>query len=186
MGHLFKTGLFTGLFLFLCSTQAFSKGMPIFFQTGSEIVSKAQELPDTENFQFEDGSYFDLGAYRKQFTIFFIPLWNYDVEWCAYLGTDDEMMSLTKEQLDAIAADAGLTLAETPPLPFWSSIGGKLLFLAIIGGFIAFSVMKSNDDEEPTDEEGKVVAKYGPAQETAPLTETPILPNNDDPQTPKL
>lgn len=186
MVQLFRTSLFIVLFSLLFTLQASAK-LPVFFQTGAEQVYKAQDLPDTEAFLMEDGTYVDLGVVSKQFTVFFIPLWNYDVRWCGYVGKDDYLITLTEEDLAVIAQEAGITIAETPSLPFWPSIGGKLLFLVIIGGFIGFSVMasKEGEEEEELDEEGKVVPKFGPAaEETAPLTEVP--PSQEEEQEPKL
>lgn len=185
MVQLFRTSLFIALFSFIFNFQASAK-MPVFFQVGAEHVYKAQDLPDTDYFQLEDGTYMDLGVFSKQFTIFFIPLWNYDVEWCGYVGNDDELITLTEENLTEIAQEAGITIAETPSLPFWPSIGGKLLFLVIIGGFIGFSVMSSQEEgEEDLDEEGQVVPKFGPAvEETAPLTEVP--PTEEGQEEPKV
>lgn len=185
MVQLFRTSLFITLFSLLFTFQASAK-MPIFFQTGAEHIYKVEELPDTEYFQLEDGTYMDLGVFSKQFTIFFIPLWNYDVKWCGYEASEEYLIELTRDQLDDIAKEAGITIADSPSLPFWPSIGGKLLFLVIIGGFIGFSVMASKEgEEEAVDEEGKVVPKFGPAaEETAPLTEVP--PSQEEQQEPKL
>jgi hypothetical protein len=121
---------------------------PVFFSFGGEAISKVQDFPDTEAFQFEDGSYVDAGCIYKQVSIFFIPVWNYDVRWCGYTGEDDSYATMTKEELDELATEASITLPETPSLSFWDSIGGKLVFLGLVGAFIAYSVLTSDDEEE--------------------------------------
>jgi hypothetical protein len=175
MVTVFRTSLLIGVLSFVFSTQAYSKGMPLFFQVGSEVVTKTHELPDTEMYQMEDGSYMDIGVFHKQFTLMFIPLWCYDVQWCGYID-DETLMTLTQEEVDMIAEMESLELSATPSVPFWNSIGGKLLFLALIGGFIGYVMMKGGEDEdEQVDETGTVVPKFGPSaeEEAAPLTETP-------------
>jgi hypothetical protein len=144
---LFSIILLVLAFSLLNSTSAEAR-MPVFFSFGGEAMSKVQDFPDTEMFQNEDGSYVDAGCIYKQVSIFFIPVWNYDIRWCGYTGEDDSYMILTKEQLDEMAKEANVTLDETPSLSFWNSIGGKLVFLALIGAFIAYSVLSSDDEEE--------------------------------------
>lgn len=132
----------------LLNSQSAEARKPVFFSFGGEAISKVQDFPDTEAFQFEDGTYVDAGCIYKQVSIFFIPVWNYDVRWCGYTGENDSYVPLTKEDLDAMAKEADITLAETPSLSFWNSIGGKLVFLALIGAFIAYSIFSSDDEEE--------------------------------------
>jgi len=126
-----------------------------FFSFGGEAMSKVQDFPDTESFQLEDGTYVDAGCIYKQVTILFIPIWNYDIQWCGYTGDGDSYLPMTKEQLDELAKEADITLAETPSLSFWHSMGGKLVFLVVIGGLIAYGILSPDDEEEeaPTTED---------------------------------
>ncbi|BDS09790.1 hypothetical protein [Aureispira anguillae] len=119
-----------------------------FFSFGGETIIKVQDFPDTELFQMENGSYVDAGCIYKQVSIFFIPVWNYDIRWCGYTGEDGNYVILSKEELDAIAQEASITLPATPTLSFWHSIGGKLLFVVVIGAFIAYSVFFAEEEEE--------------------------------------
>jgi hypothetical protein len=118
--------------LFLCpnSTAQF----PAPFQVGTENVIKIQELPDSAYFLLEDSSYMDLGAFYKQVIVFFIPVWNYDIAWCGYVGNDQQLLTLDSASLEAVVAEAGISIAPTPSLPFWTVAGGKLLLLLIVGG----------------------------------------------------
>lgn len=136
-------------FSFLNSQSAEAR-KPVFFSFGGEAMSKIQDFPNTETFQLEDGTYIDAGCIYKQVSILFIPIWNYDIRWCGYTGEDGTYFEATKEELDAMAKEANVTLAETPSLSFWHTIGGKLVFLIIIGGFIAYSVLSSDEEEEET------------------------------------
>lgn len=120
--------------LFLCpnSTAQF----PAPFQVGTERVVKIQELPDSAYFLLEDSSYMDLGAFYKQVIVFFIPVWNYDIRWCGYVGNNQQLLTLDSASLETVVAEAGISIAPKPNLPFWTMAGGKLLLLIItIGSF---------------------------------------------------
>jgi hypothetical protein len=130
-----------------------------FFSFGGEAMSKIVDFPDTEAFQLEDGTYVDAGCIYKQVSILFIPVWNYDIRWCGYTGDDGTYFEANKEQLDLMAKEANVVLPETPSLSFWHTIGGKLVFLIVIGGFIAYSVLSSDDEEEEEEEAPKTEDK---------------------------
>lgn len=119
-----------------------------FFSFGGEAMAKVQDFPDTEMFQAEDGVYVDAGCIYKQVSILFIPVWNYDIRWCGYTGEEDSYIIMTKEELDVLAKEADITLPDSPSLSFWHSFGGKLLFLVVIGGFIAYGILSPDEEEE--------------------------------------
>ncbi len=114
------------LILFLFSTPAFS--LPVFYQWGGEKIIKIIDLPDSPAFQKTDGKYIDIGYRYQQLNIFFIPIWNYNEKWCGYIGSDKEYLDLDKKYLSELAETAGLKLPDSPSLPIWDYIGGKLLF----------------------------------------------------------
>lgn len=118
--------------LFLCPNS--TAQLPVPFQVGTESVIKIQELPDSAYFLLEDSSYMDLGAFYKQVIIFFIPIWNYEIAWCGYVGNDQQLLTLDSASLAAVVAEAGISIAPAPSLPFWTVAGGKLFLLIIIGG----------------------------------------------------
>lgn len=155
---LFSIVLLVLAFSLLNSESAEARRKSGFFSFGGEVMSKVQDFPDTEAFQLEDDTYVDAGCIYKQVSILFIPVWNYDIRWCGYTGEGDSYLALTKEELDEMAKEANVTLAESPSLPFWSSIGGKLVFLVLIGGLIAYAIL-SPDDEEEEEEAPKTADK---------------------------
>lgn len=69
-------------------------------------VVKVADLPNTADFQREDGSYVDLG-------------WRYvgetGGEWVGYIGSDDNYLTVSPDQLTTIMQIAGLTTLPEPP-----------------------------------------------------------------------
>lgn len=122
--------------------------MPVFFSWGGENTSKVADFPDDETFKVEEGSYVDAGCIYKQITIFFIPVWNYDLRWCGYVEGSESYIPLTKTELDEYAAIGEVTLPDAPSISFWNSIGGKLVFLLIIGAFVAYAILSPDEEEE--------------------------------------
>ena len=80
----------------------------------------------------QSGQYVDAGFCYQQFTLFFIPIWNYDQKWCGYIGSQEQYLDIHKAGLVALANSGGESsfnlLSKPPKLPFWDAIGGKLVF----------------------------------------------------------
>ncbi len=122
--------LFGSAMLFLFTAPAYSA--PVFYSWGGEKIIKIMDFPDSSDLQRLDGNYVDAGYRYQQVTIFFIPVWNYNEKWCGYIGNDNEYLDLDRQSLSELAEAAGLSLPESPSLPFWDSIGGKLLLGVIL------------------------------------------------------
>ena len=105
------------------------RAQAFFFEWGGEKIIKAQDFPDTPEYQTETGAYVDAGYRYKQIAVLFMPLWNYDGEWCGYVGTEDEYWPLSRSDLEAIAAGAGLQLVDDPPIPAWDAYLGRIVFI---------------------------------------------------------
>lgn len=115
---------------------------PVVFEWGGEQIVKVMDLPNTPSFQRADGSYADVGVRYKQVAIFFVPVWNYDVKWCGYIGSDKEYLDLDKDDLSELAEAASLKLPDTPSLPLWDSIGGKLVFGLVLALYFGYQAKK--------------------------------------------
>lgn len=102
---------------------------------GIKII-KIADFPKTSKFKIKTGDYLDAGYFYRQFTIFFIPVWNYDGKWVGYIGSDSSYLPLKKSDLDNLAKSVGITLPENPSLPFWDAMSGKL----ILSFFVLFGV----------------------------------------------
>lgn len=126
-------GVVLSIFIVLAnSAVGEAKSLPVFFSFGGETTAKIVDFPDTDHFLSQDG-YVDAGVIYKQITILFLPIWNYDIRWAGYLEEDPySYIPLTREELKDLAESAEVTLPEVPVLPFWTSYGGKIVFLILL------------------------------------------------------
>lgn len=157
--QILKTSLIALLLILLSCSYAEAK-IPVFFSFSGEQISKVVDFPNTEEYQADENIYIDAGCIYKQVSIFFIPIWNYDVRWCASLDGSEEYIPYSREELSVFAAAANVTLPEEPTIDFWNKIGGKLVFLLLIGAFIAYVALSPDEEEEAAEanaptEEGK-------------------------------
>lgn len=151
---------FAALFITLTvsSQRAEAAGIPILYGNGPEF-EQLYELPDSV--VTDEGAHVNFGLGFEQFSLFYIPIWNYGtVEYALYDEANSTIYSLDEEDVAYFTEEYGLELAEKPELSFWNRIGGKLIVLAVI--VVAFLVWgwRHKDDEEETTE----AAKTAPAE----------------------
>ena len=128
--------LFLLLMLSTFSAHA-GKDIGFLYSYGGEKIFKQIELPDTEYYQYEN-TYVDIGYITKQFSVFMIPLWNYDGRWIGYINSDSDFLELPMSQLQDIARTAGTTTPKKPSLPFWDAYGGKAVGIVILLLFVGY------------------------------------------------
>ncbi len=136
---MFGAALLAAIALAPVSAQA--KGLPIFYSTGSEKTVTVAKFPQTPDFAYQ-GQHFDPGVLYKQVSLMFIPLWNYDLEWCGVID-ENNVLEISKEELDGLAQAANITLPSEMKIPLWDAIGGKALVLVLLAGG-AFYLLGSN------------------------------------------
>lgn len=140
----------TLLFIFLYSTSAvMARGIPIPYGESEELVL-VEELPDTEAFLLDDGTYFDLGQKYTISHIVWLAYSNTEPEYVGYANDGESYLDLTQEELLAIVQEAGITLPDELKPTFFHRIGGKIV-LGIIGLFILYGIYSNyfgKDDEE--------------------------------------
>lgn len=117
----------------------------------AEKIIKIVDLPDTEDFQLEDGTYFDIGSMYTINHVLWLAYSNTEPEIVGYIeGKDDEYLELTPEQLEQIAALANVEIPAEGEVSFFHKIVGKVV-LGLIGAFILYTLYNSyfgKDDEE--------------------------------------
>ena len=149
----------TGIFVMFMSVSI--NAAPVFFGFGGEKIIKVADLPDTKEYFMENGQFLDVGYVYKQVSIFFVPVWNYDGKWAGYVGSDEFYIPLTKAELDAIVAEANVTLPDTPPLSFWETVGGKLVVGLIFLIIFAWKILVKRIETQGEDTDGKTFENSG-------------------------
>lgn len=131
--------LFAAVFL----TAGRVNAAPVFFSWGGEKIVSVVDFPDTDFYKSQGGSFIDAGIRFKQITVFFIPVWNYDVVWCGYIGKNDQYIDLTYDYLKEVAGKSHLTLPNEPEsaISFWDKYGGKVVVILL---FIVYAMFTSS------------------------------------------
>ena len=138
-------------FSFTSTADARGRGPRIIFYGWGDEYSELQHDIETP-----DGSKWDLSVKYGQFSLFWIPIWNWSPEYVltkneTYLALepeesdDEETLALKKEFLDSLKKK--YDLPDQASVPLLTSIGGKPIILAIIAFFIWAQFRK---EDEPT------------------------------------
>lgn len=122
-----------------------------------EKLATVIDLPNDDNFYHEsEKGYINLGYYYKQVWIMWIPIWNYDGQYCLLVeGKKDYYISLTPEEVEGFKGyleENGIEVPSGDPTPFWDKIGGKLVWLLVI----AFLIWSSSNKAKKKKEEANV------------------------------
>ncbi len=135
--------------LCLSSTILSARGIPIPIGTEQKL-KVVYDLPDTEDYQDESGTNFDLARFHEEFNVlWFIPLWVTEDPKLVLMkqGVDDEYWDLDEEMIDNIVKENNLDKDELLSLGFWTRYGGKGIGLLFII-FAIWGMIPDNDDEE--------------------------------------
>jgi hypothetical protein len=110
---------------FLFTTHSVSAGGIIIYGKGPKFELK-EKLPDDF---LQDGQHLNFGIAYEQFSIFWIPVWNYgDTQYV--LVTDDLKMAyeLNGEDQYYLSEEFDLDTSSVPKISFWNKTGGKLVW----------------------------------------------------------
>lgn len=130
------------ILFFICANTTYAKGF-LFFSWGTETYV-VHELPADYIIQTEYGNrHANLGVVYQEFSLFGIPIWNWDVNGYILLPDDYNTMekgcivyyNLNAKEFQKIESIVG-NLQGTPQLSFWRSYGGKLIFLPFLLPFL--------------------------------------------------
>lgn len=95
-----------------------------------ETVSKTQDLPEECTLGDE---HVNLGVMYEQFSLFWMPIWNYgDVQYVLLNDKEDTYWDLDEEMIETLKSDFGAEMDETPSIPFWTKVGGKPIIILLI------------------------------------------------------
>lgn len=141
-----KKLLVISVFCFI-SVSAFARAR-IPYCSDCEYMKFVAELPDDSLFAVPDyNAHLDIGYKYKQFWLVWVPIWNYDGQYCLMIKDKDDVFFEAKpEEIKAYQEKYKLDLPENP-LPFWDKLGGKL----IVGLLVAlgiYGIIPSKDKKE--------------------------------------
>ncbi len=141
------------MFFLTCANTTQAKGF-FFFSWGQEIY-QVKELPKDYTIQTEEHgrTHVNLGVIYNEFSIFWIPIWNWDVDTYVLLpdNSDDLYYNIDKETYSEIRHIVG-DLPANPKLSFWRSIGGKLVAFPLILFLLYLLSPSSNKREQESQE----------------------------------
>ncbi len=145
-----KITLFFALFLTLNLSFAGSIPIPVCFPC--EYIAEVKSLPADSTFLGEWNDPLDVGYRHKQISILWVPIWNYEGEYCLTNKARDTYYDILPEEKKFLAAKHDIDF-DANPLSFWDKIGGKLvlgllILLALYGTF-----GRSKDEPEATEPE---------------------------------
>jgi len=139
-----KLILLTIFSLFL-STYSFARGrIPVCMPC--EKLEEVKNLPDDESL-LESGEYLNLGYLYDEYGAVFVPAWNTKGRYVLINEAKTIYYDLTDEQLANYAKTYDVDTSGNP-LSFWKKIGGKLIYLVLIGFAILSKLGKDPDEEE--------------------------------------
>lgn len=124
--------------------------IPIPYGEKQKII-KVVDLPDTQDFQLEDGTYFDVGKMYTISHIVWLPYSNTKAVLTGYVD-DETYVDLTPEQVKEIAAHAKVEIPQEVTASFFDRIGGKIVLGLLVVGTVYFFFTKKPSDDDKVDE----------------------------------
>ncbi|MDR3339085.1 MAG: hypothetical protein LBT25_03135, partial [Candidatus Symbiothrix sp.] len=120
---------FCFLVVFIFSTETVSARGAIVYSTGPHFETK-QKLPIEETVE---GAHVNFGVAYEQFSIFWIPIWNYgETEYALITDDGETAYYLEEESLEYFKEEYDIDTSSEPSISFWNKIGGKLIWIVVI------------------------------------------------------
>jgi len=133
------------IFTLFLSSYSFAKGIPIPVCFPCENLEEVKDLPNDEAL-LEAGSYLNLGYLYNEYGAVFVPAWNTTGRYVLINEAKTLYYDLTDEQIAEFAEAYEIDITGNP-LSFWKKIGGKIIFLILIG-FVLLGYLGKDSDEE--------------------------------------
>lgn len=116
-------------------------------------TSQIKELPSEVKI---NDQHVNLGVVYDQFSLFWIPLWNYgEVNFAFVNDKEDTYWEVDESDLEYLKTEFNVEVPQEASIPFWTQVGGKpivvILILFLLYGFFS----KKEEEPEPTTEEDK-------------------------------
>ena len=129
--------------LFFTTNTVSAKGVIVY--SNGEKIEVSRELPDSITVNNE---HVNLGVMYEQFSIFWIPMWNYgETKYVLINDREDTYYDLDEDEIEMLRTEFSIDIPEKPTIGFWNKIGGKLIWIAVIA-LILFGWRSKNDDND--------------------------------------
>lgn len=142
-----KKIILSALTLFLICTSVVAKArIPLCFPC--EYIETTIDLPAETEFYGENENPLNVGYRYKQVNILWIPIWNYEGEYCFVNDSEDTYYDLTEEEKTYLTENHDAKF-DGSPLSIWNKAGGKV----ILGGiffFILWGYLPSKNKDNET------------------------------------
>ena len=147
--------------MFFAANTVSARGI-IIYSTGEKIET-VKQLPDSAIINDE---HVNLGVMYKQFSIFWIPMWNYGETKYVFLNDKkNTYYDLEAEDIQSLKTVFNVEVPQAPTIGFWNKTGGKIIW-GIVILVVVFGWLSPRKDEN----KGK---------ETETETETEIPPSGE-------
>ncbi|CAL2076982.1 conserved exported hypothetical protein [Tenacibaculum sp. 190524A05c] len=133
-------------FTVLCAHQAFAKRARIPVCFPCEKLALVKDLPNDEGLK-EGTNFLNLGYLYEEYSAVWIPAWNTKGKYVLINEDETVYYEITDAQLAELETKYNLELSEHP-LSFWKKIGGKAVYIIIIGLIIWGKLSPDNEEEE--------------------------------------
>jgi len=135
-----------GAFFFTTNTVS-AKGI-IIYSTGQKIDA-VQELPEDVIINDE---HVNLGVMYEQFSIFWIPVWNYgEVQYVLINDKETTYYDLTEEDIEILKTEFNVDVPKKAMIGFWNRTGGKIIW-GVVALVVIYGLWSRKNNEKGSEE----------------------------------
>jgi len=132
--------------LFFMANTASARGVIIY--SNGEKIEVVKELPD-EAVVGTDNEHVNLGVMYSQFSIFWIPIWNYgETKYVLVNDKKNTYYDVDEEDIDMLKTEFNVEVPPMPAISFWNKTGGKLVWGVLILAIIFGNLLTRNKNNE--------------------------------------
>jgi hypothetical protein len=114
--------------------------------SNGEKIEVVKKLPDNVIINDE---HVNLGVMYEQFSIFWIPMWNYgEKKFVLINNKKNTYYDLDEEDIEVLKTEFNVKVPAKPTIGFWNKIGGKIIWICVILAAFCGWWFTRKDDEE--------------------------------------
>ncbi|MDR0232519.1 MAG: hypothetical protein LBI82_10425 [Dysgonamonadaceae bacterium] len=137
--------------LFFTANTVSAKGVIIY--SNGEKIEVIQKLDEDVTINDE---HVNLGVMYDQFSIFWIPIWNYGgTKYVLINDKRDTYYDLDDEDFETLKTEFNVGIPDIPTIGFWNRAGGKIVWAVVLFAAIFYGVINRKDTETDTETESE-------------------------------